>query len=178
MTEDVQFISIQRFTDRPPTIFYFPVITFIVLLYFNLAGLVVDSGYVSALFGVAIVSVLVDFVFVGFGLITDEWYSIRARARTIFGEILVGVLSLFSTQITWYVLGFEDYWIPTLKNVEWFIWGFIIYQFMWLAFTEFYVIKGGYFRDNRANVFFGMLSAILIGISGIYIIMWVGGTLG
>ena len=101
MTEDVQFISIQRFKDRPPTIFYFPVITFIVLLYFNLAGLVVDSGYVSALFGVAIVSVLVDFVFVGFGLITDEWYSIRARARTIFGEILVGVLSLFSTQITW-----------------------------------------------------------------------------
>lgn len=173
--EDVDFVTVKTVDDKPPTIFFFPVITFIVLLYFNRAGIVVDDGYVSALFGVSVVSVLVDSAFVGFGIITDEWYSMTARARTIVGEIIIAILGLFSTQFTWFILGFKDYWIPTLMNIQWFIWGFIIYQFMWIVFTYVYATNDGMFKDNRANVFFGMLFSILVGMGGVYIIMWLGG---
>jgi len=170
---DVAVVTIKKFEDRPHTLYFFPPMVFIVLLYFNRAGIQLDGGYVSALLGVAIVSLLVESAFIGFGIITDEWYSIAARGRTMPGEIIIGVISLFSTQFTWFIAGFNDYWIPRWSNVVWFMWGFIIYQFMWLTFTYIYVTNGGVFRDNRANVFFGMLSAILIGIGGAYFIFWV-----
>lgn len=171
--EDFEVVAIEHVGRKPNPVYFFPVITFIVLLYFNRFGIELDSGYVSALLGVAIVSTLVQSAFVGFGLITNEWYSIRTRSKSIGGEVLIGIISLFSSQFTFFIVGFNEQWYPLWGNIKWFIWGFIIYQIMWVVFIYFYTYKGGFWKDTRMNVFAGMLTSISIGIIGVYAIIGV-----
>lgn len=173
VNEDTEVLSIRHLGNKPNTIYFFPVITFIVLFYFNRVDIDLDKGYISAMLGISLISTLVQTAFVGFGLLTDEWYSLKARSSSIFGEILIGVISLFSSQFTFFVIGYATNWFPDWGNVKWFIWGFIIYQMMWIGFTYFYAEKGGFTKDNRVNVFLGMLVSITLGIIGVYAVIGV-----
>ncbi len=168
---DINVIGVEHVDTKPNTIYFFPVITFILLFYFHEVGIHLNAGYISAMLGVSILSTLLLTAFVGFGLLTDEWYSLKARGDSFWGELLIGVISLLSSQMTFYIIGYVPNWFPSAENAVWFTWGFIIYQLMWFGFTYFYAENGGFTKDNRANVFFGMVVAIAIGVAGVYAVI-------
>lgn len=168
MQQDLDIVTVEPLGNRPQQLYFFPVITFIILFYFNRVGVVVPDGYVSALLGVSVLSVMVMTACVAFGIITDEYYNIRTRAQGISGEIFIGALSLFSTQLTFYVIGFYDNWYPTTDIILWFIYGWIAYQIMWQIFKYFYNQRP-FGQINRANILTGLIVTIIAGIIPIYI---------
>jgi len=163
---DYEIMAVKDVGNKPSAVYFMPVVTFLVLLYFKMQEITLDEGFISALFGVSVVTLIITTGFVGFGIITEKWYTLETRASNLWGEILIAILSLFSTAFTFWVIGLSDDPIPTLNNIVWFIYGFIFYQFMWIGFNSFY--KHEMFRSQRLNVVVGIIVAFSIGSFSVY----------
>ncbi len=168
--KDVELINIQK-VARPQISYFMPLVVFIVLVYFRIANVDLPNGYIQALFGISILSMFIVSVIVGIGLLTDEWYIIDDGSKSIVGNIIIGILSLFGSQVTFYVIGFTDYWFPTNYVILWFIVGFLIYQMMVYTFKYFYDM---YDRDKRLCLVLGILLSTIVGILPIYIAIGLG----
>lgn len=167
---DIDLITIERIA-RPQISYFMPVVVFIVLVYFRIAGINLPDGYVQALFGISVLSMFIVTLIVGIGLLTNEWYRIDDGCKSIIGNIIIAILSLFGSQITFYVIGFTDYWFPPNNVIIWFIFGFFIYQFMVYSFKFFYDM---YERDKRLCLVLGILISTIVGILPIYVALGFG----
>jgi len=170
MTEDdFDIVSVQQIK---PTPFYFlPVVAFIILLFFNRVGVYLPSGYINALVGLQVVNVLILMALVGFGVVTDHWYYIYSVADTTRERIIIGVLALFTTQFSFYVLRYYYMWYPDLDTILWFIYGFIAFEIMLKASN--YLMKQDY-GDTRYNVILAISISTIVGIVPIYLAIMMG----
>ena len=165
--DDRDVILVGTYPHIPTPIYFFPVISFLIMLYFALIGMYVHTGYYYALFGTSITSVVVITVIVVLGLATDRWYYIASKTKTIIGETIIAIIGLISMNITFYVMRYQEQWYPTLDILLWFIYGFAVYQVIEWIFKKYYYTEATK-RTKRANIIIGLILGVAIGIAGIY----------
>lgn len=163
-------LGINKVDGLPSVSYFLPAVVFIILLYFALVNVDLPTGYVSALFGVALINLLFQTIFVGYGVITGEWFEMEARANNLFGQVIIGIIGFVSSQVTFYVIRLNDSIVPDMETIVWFVYGFIVYQFMLIVFIWIYKNRAINI-DLRANIILSMMCAVIVGIIPIYAVM-------
>jgi hypothetical protein len=147
--------------QEPNPMYFMPAATFLIFV-INAAfgGNTLNAGLWSAWMGISIITPLIYTMLVGVGLVTDNYLDVRVKKASIASDFLLGFIALNMVQITVYLIGQANYWIPSFENMGIYLLGFLTYQVMKAGFNFVFEQEQ---LSLRVRASAGMVVVIVIG---------------